>query len=500
MKLAVGYGRVSSKRQEEEGFSIPAQIKLLNSYAEKNNIKLAKIFTESETAKKSGRKAFNEMLAFIKAHKINIVLVEKTDRLYRNFKDYVLLDEYDLEVHFVKEGTTLSKNSKSHDKFIHGIKVLMAKNYIDNLSEEVKKGKREKVSQGYYPQKAPVGYINIKNTEGKKIIIPDREKAPYVKRLFELYATGAYSVERLREKLFNEGFTHNGKPYSKPRLLYVLKDPFYIGKFTYSGVIYDGKHEPIIELTTFNRVQKMFNQSRARSHDVEFAYTGLLTCGYCGCQMTAELKKGKYVYYHCTGKRGGTCKKDYIREEKLNEVFLQLIDKLPNPKEGLFEEIKKAIVEIRKIKTGYEQTSMGEIQKQISKLQKRLDNLYMDKLDGRISDDYWQEKHNEWHDEKDKLIEKLKAISSTSRTFDEGSNLLENFCKYARYTFLQANSKKKRAILKMLGSNFTYKDKKVSIELTSVFNYLINNRFVKYGAEDEARTRDPLLGKEIFYH
>ena len=124
----------------------------------------------------------------------------------------------------------------------------------------------------------------------------------------------------------------------------------------------------------------------------------------------------------------------------------------------------------------------------------------MDKLDGRISDDYQQEKHNEWHDEKDKLIEKLKAISSTSRTFDEGSNLLENFCKYARYKFLQANSKKKRAILKMLGSNFTYKDKKVSIELTSVFNYLINNRFVKYGAEDEARTRDPLLGKEIFYH
>lgn len=61
---------------------------------------------------------------------------------------------------------------------------------------------------------------------------------------------------------------------------------------------------------------------------------------------------------------------------------------------------------------------MEEIQKQISKLQKRLDNLYMDKLDGRISDDYWQEKHNEWHGEKDKLIEKFKAISSTSRAFD----------------------------------------------------------------------------------
>ena len=282
--------------------------------------------------------------------------------------------------------------------------------------------------------------------------------------------------------------------------MYVLKDVFYIGKFTYSGVIHDGKHEPIIDIETFNRVQKMFNQSKARSHDVEFAYTGLLTCGYCGCQMTAELKKGKYIYYHCTGKRGGTCKKDYVREEKLDEVFLQLIDKLPNPEGGLFEEIKKAVIEMRKIKSDYEETSMEEIQKQIARLQNRLDNLYTDKLDGRITQEFWQEKHNQWHDEKDKLIEKLKAISNTSRTFDEGSNLLENFCKFARTEFLKANGKKKRAILKMLGSNFIYKDKKVSIVLTSVFNYLLNNQFVNYGAGDEARTRDILLGKEAFYH
>ncbi len=500
MKSAVGYGRVSSKKQEDEGFSIPAQVKLLKSYADKNNIKLEKIFTESETAKKAGRKAFNEMLAYIKKYKINTILVEKTDRLYRNFKDYVLLDDYDLEVHFIKEGTILSKNSKSHDKFIHGIKVLMAKNYIDNLSEEVKKGLKEKVSQGYYPQKAPVGYINIKNSEGRKIIVPDAVKAPFVKRLFELYSTGAYSVDELRKKLFDDGFNHNGKPYSKPRLLYVLKDVFYIGKFKYSGIIYDGKHEPIIDVELYNQVQKMFNQSRARSHDIEFAYAGLITCGYCGCQLTAELKKGKYVYYHCTGKRGGECKKDYIREERLDEVFLELIDKLPNPADGLFEEIKKAVIEMRKVKADYEETSWEEIQKQITRLQNRIDNLYLDKLDGRINQEFWQEKHNLWHDEKDRLIEKLKSISHAARIFDEGSNLLENFCEHARQEFLGANSKKKQAILKMLGSNFVYKDKEVSIELTSVFNYLLNSPFVNYGAGDEARTRDILLGKEAFYH
>ena len=113
----------------------------------------------------------------------------------------------------------------------------------------------------------------------------------------------------------------------------------------------------------------------------------------------------------------------------------------------------------------------------------------------RISEEYWLVKHNLWHDEKDKLIEKLQAMNNASRNFDEGSNLLESFCKHARREFLRATPKKKCAILKMLGSNFVYKDKEVSVELTSVFNYLLNNHFVNYGAGDEARTRDILLGK-----
>ena len=154
MKSAVGYVRVSSKKQEDEGYSIPAQIKLLNSYAQKYNIKLEKIFEESSSAGKAGRKAYNEMLTYLKEYKINIVLVEKTDRLYRNFKDYVVLEDYDLTVHFCKTNSVLSKNSSSHEKLVHGFKVLLAKNYIDNLSEEVKKGLVEKVTQGYYPQKA----------------------------------------------------------------------------------------------------------------------------------------------------------------------------------------------------------------------------------------------------------------------------------------------------------------------------------------------------------
>src|SRR6185295_16191840 len=125
---AVKYARVSSKEQEKEGFSIPAQLKLLDQYAQTQGLKIVREFVDAETAKRTGRTGFDE----------------KTDRLYRNLKDYVTIDELNLEIHFVKENVILSHDSRSSEKFMHGIKVLMAKNYIDNLSEEIKKGMLEK--------------------------------------------------------------------------------------------------------------------------------------------------------------------------------------------------------------------------------------------------------------------------------------------------------------------------------------------------------------------
>ena len=105
-----------------------------------------------ETAKQAGRAAFGEMVAYLKAHPaVRVMLVEKTDRLYRNLKDWVTIDELGLEIHFAKEGVVLSRESRSSEKFMHGIKVLMAKNYIDNLSEEARKGMQEKAEQGIWP-------------------------------------------------------------------------------------------------------------------------------------------------------------------------------------------------------------------------------------------------------------------------------------------------------------------------------------------------------------
>ena len=191
------YARVSSKEQEKEGFSIPAQLKLLREYAATQGFSVAKEYVDVETAKQTGRAAFGEMIALLKATpSVRVMLVEKTDRLYRNLKDWVTIDELNVELHFPKEGRVLSRELRSSDKFMHGIKVLMAKNYVDNLSEETRKGMLEKAEQGIWPLFAPLGFRNVDGPDGKKIIAPDPDVAPIVSKLFHWYATGRLSLKR----------------------------------------------------------------------------------------------------------------------------------------------------------------------------------------------------------------------------------------------------------------------------------------------------------------
>src|SRR5712691_2817212 len=138
-----------------------------------------------KTAKQTGRTAFGEMVVYLKAHPaIRLLLVEKTDRLYRNLKDWVTVDELEVEIHFPKEGVVLSRGSRSSEKFMHGIKVLMAKNYIDNLSEEARKGMQEKAEQGIWPTVAPLGYRNVIGPDGKKIIDVDPVIGPIITHMF----------------------------------------------------------------------------------------------------------------------------------------------------------------------------------------------------------------------------------------------------------------------------------------------------------------------------
>src|SRR5271163_1949706 len=188
MILAVIYARVSSKEQEQEGFSIPAQLKLLREYAQKNGFHIVQEFVDIETAKKAGRKQFDEMVRYLRKNPTcRVVIAEKTDRLYRNLRDCLTLEDLNIEIHLPKEGQVISKDARSQTKLMHGFHILMARNYIENLKEEVEKGMREKAEQGIYPSRPPIGY---KNNKAEHTIEVDIGKAPLARRMFQLYATG----------------------------------------------------------------------------------------------------------------------------------------------------------------------------------------------------------------------------------------------------------------------------------------------------------------------
>ena len=306
-RRAVLYARVSSKEQEKEGYSIPAQLKLLKEYALAQGIHVVEEYVDVETAKQAGRANFNKMISYLKRHTtVRTLLVEKTDRLYRNFRDWVTVDELDVELHLVKEGVVVSKDSRSSEKFMHGIKVLMAKNFLDNLSEETSKGMTEKAEQGNWPSYAPLGYVNVTDPNGRRLIEVDPDVAPLVVNIFEWYSTGSHSLQEITKMARQAGL--RSRKYNRRVPLNsihkILRNRLYTGVFKWRGQLYDGNHEPLISHELWQQVQHVLDGrgvSKLRGSSHNFAFSGIIRCGHCGCALVAEIKKQKYIYYHCTG-------------------------------------------------------------------------------------------------------------------------------------------------------------------------------------------------------
>ena len=475
-KKAVLYARVSSDRQEKEGFSIPAQIKLLREYAIKNNLKIVGEFVEAETAKKAGRTQFNKMLTHLKRHKdVKTILVEKTDRLYRNLKDYVLIDEIeDVAIHFVKEGQILSESSKSQDKFMHGIRVLMAKNYIDNLSEEIRKGLKEKAEQGYYPHKAPIGYINVVLPSKKRVIEIDPVNAPYIKQAFQLYATGRYTYASTARKLTNDGFRPNGHKCTEKNIERILNNPFYIGAFKYRGKLYsDGQHEAIITKDEYFIVQRLLSlkfPTAPRKHD--FAYNGLIKCAHCGCQVVGEIKKGKYIYYHCTNSKKLDKSKPSIRQEKIEQTFENFLKELYMPPEE-FVRLKDVIKDFLNKGNEYVEQKNAEIKHRIDVLNRRLSKLYDDRIDGLISDDFYYEKRDAWQCEIDELCFTFEQTAMSNRNLIDDANLIIELAQGAHELYLRQTPQEKADLMKLVTIELLFDGENVAITPHSAFAELI---------------------------
>lgn len=474
---AVAYVRVSSERQESEGFSIPAQKKLVQDYAKKKDFQIIKIFEESQSAKRSGRSEFEKMIVFMKKNKISILLAEKTDRLYRNIKDYTKLDfdESGIEIHLVKENEVLSSKSRSQQKFIHRIKVIMAQNYSDNLSEEVKKGTREKASQGWYPSVAPIGYINK-----DKIIAIDPEKYHLIARAFELAATGEYSIARLSKKLFILGLKSNRskKRLSKSRMSDLLKNPFYYGDFTYAGVKYPGKHKPIISFELYQKANEAMGfANKPKNKNLFFAFGNLMTCYYCGCAITAERKVKKsgkiYIYYHCTKGKSNCSNPFYLNEEKVEQIMAAALDQIKLSIE-IIEWTRSALKKAHDEEREFRSKEISTLQNRYKQIESYQDKMYEDKLESLISEDLWKEKHNRYHTEKAEISSRLNQLENAANDFKESGIKLLELANNASKLFKLGSAEEKHRIAKLVLSNPVFKSGSIEYDYQKPFNQFVN--------------------------
>jgi len=353
---AILFCRVSSKEQEDTGYSLPSQEKLLTEYCQTKGFEIGKIFSLSESAGgNKQRKMFLEMLEYLNKTKTKILIVEKTDRLTRNMRDAVAVNNWienddDKQVHFVKENFVLSRNSKSNDKFIWGIKVTTAQYYLDNLSEEVKKGQKEKIKQGWLPSTPPYGYKTV-GDKGHKIHVIDENMAPLVKKMFDLYATNDYSIDRLVEEIKKMGLkSSKGNKVHKSRIHSLLTDPFYIGKITWNGVEYEGKHEPLIDKEIFEKVGRILKSKSTPYYTKhEYLFRSLFKCSDCGGLITWEQHKG-FIYGHCN--RRSNCNfKQWTKQENVEEKLINELAtfKIENPR--LMKWLGKALKETNQIES-----------------------------------------------------------------------------------------------------------------------------------------------------
>jgi site-specific DNA recombinase len=450
---AVTYARVSSKDQEKEGYSIPAQQSLLRSYAVENGYNLVENYVDVETAKRAGRTAFGNMLTFLKMHhSCKVVLVEKTDRLYRNLKDWVRLDEMGLEIHLVKEGTILSDSSRSTDKFMHGIRVLMAKNYIDNLSEEVQKGMRQKAEEGYWPSSAPVGFLN-QQIAGRSYLALDPVKGPLVRELIEQYDTGESAIPSLVDWCGRVGLVgKKGTPLNHTTVHGILRNPLYAGKFIWGGRLYDGKDPTIISWETWERVQgRLDGHPYTRAVEHAFAFTGLLTCGHCGAAITAEIKKGAYVYYHCVKK---CVSEPYIREERLVGMLAEVIRPLQVPAD-MADAAAHGLRAGREIVRAETERRTADLRDRYDRIGRLIDRAYDDKLEGRVDQAFFDRKRTAWEAERWEVQRELERIAAADRESIETGLMLLEFSKRAYDLFNSMDNPWRAKLAKLALSNCT---------------------------------------------
>ncbi len=322
------YARKSTDVEDKQVLSIEAQLTELREYAKQEGLHIAEELVEKQSAKIPGRPVFNTMIRRIESGDANGILAWHPDRLARNSVDggriiYMLDCGRLLALKFPQFWC----DNSSQGKFMLNLAFGQSKYYVDALSENTKRGLRQKVRRGEYPSLAPVGYINDVRT---KTVIVDKKKSVVIRKAFEYYARGNARLEDVASFLAKHHvLSRGGKHIHRTRATFILSNPFYTGLFRYAGELHEGRYEPIISKKLFDSAQAMLKsrgKPQKKPQNDPQIFCGLISCAECGMMITAEKQKG-HIYYRCSKKKV-KCTQPYVREEILDRQLSSLIQKV----------------------------------------------------------------------------------------------------------------------------------------------------------------------------
>jgi site-specific DNA recombinase len=415
MKNLFLYARKSTDVEDKQVLSIDAQLNELREFAEGEGLKIVAELIEKQSAKTPGRPIFNAMLERLEASEADGILAWHPDRLARNSVDggriIYMLDTGKIKT--LKFPRSWFENTPQGKLMLHS-EFGFSKYYVDSLSENTKRGLREKVRRGEYPGMAPIGYLNDYRT---KRIILDRERAPIVKEAFERYATGTVTLDDLRQFFAKHKIQKSdGRMLSRFAVSNLLSNPFYYGHFRYVGEVHEGNHEPLISKRVADQVQAVLEKRYKWSPFVmpvkQKAFLGLLHCSTCGGAITAEVQKG-HTYYRCTKKSNAalrmSCKQPYIREEDLDKEITDLL-KPYSLRADWADEMLTRVNEEKRQNAQSARLMAEQKRVEIEKINRRLQTLQDSFLDGIIDREAF-------------VAEKAKGMSR-KKSLEEQSNAL----------------------------------------------------------------------------
>ena len=408
MKYVI-YARKSTDDEERQILSIQAQLDELRELARRESLTVAREYIEAQTAKEPGRPVFNEMMQAIEKGEAQAILAWHPDRLARNSIDggRIIYDLDTGKLATLKFPTFWFENTPQ-GKFMLQIAFGQSKYYVDNLSENIKRGIRKKLRDGIYPNMPPPGYRNDRQS---RMIVQDETRAPLIRRIFEVYATGQYNVAELTRLIAEWGLVGvRDKPIAASKVHDILANPFYIGLFRFNGEIYEGKHPPLISRDLFEQVQKIRNK-RGRGRYVKhnrFPFRGLITCRECGCSITSDIQKG-HAYYRC-GKRRGPCDLKTIREEALAQLLRASIRRV-SISDAWADKMLAEVERWTQADTSKQAELVARQKIELARITARLDRLLEVFIDGTIGRD-------EFTAHKEKLTNEKSALAESIADFE----------------------------------------------------------------------------------